>query len=187
MRFQSGSAIEMRYSLLTFGIHCEGLLPTVGGEDEKPAILKEFYERRLEIERCHEEQRLKDEARTEIIIFPENVDVLLGRGRPYQDFIGNRRFAELIDSQIKRFQSCESQFEKTCVILDVVKQVKNNKGRFLKRNSMGWEVISDEVARKKAGTTFRTRAGLLTRNPPSSVPTNRATKRMKFDPDQITS
>ena len=88
----TGSAMEMRYSLLSFGIQCKGLLPTVDDDDEnvKPSILKEFHQHRLEIERRREEQRLKKEATAGIIIFPAPTDVLLGRGRPYQDFEGKK-------------------------------------------------------------------------------------------------
>eukprot|EP00339_Tiarina_fusa_P009404 CAMPEP_0117018054 /NCGR_PEP_ID=MMETSP0472-20121206/13999_1 /TAXON_ID=693140 ORGANISM="Tiarina fusus, Strain LIS" /NCGR_SAMPLE_ID=MMETSP0472 /ASSEMBLY_ACC=CAM_ASM_000603 /LENGTH=470 /DNA_ID=CAMNT_0004722569 /DNA_START=147 /DNA_END=1559 /DNA_ORIENTATION=+ len=183
LRSHFGSAMEMRYSLLTFGIQCEGLLSAVDEvADMKPEILLAYREGRLELERKLEDKRNADAERTGVILYPAPTDVLLGRGRPYQDFSGNRRFAELIDTQMTRFRSCRSQFEKTCVIMDVVKTVHDSKGRFLKRTAVGWEVISDEVARKKAGTTFRTRTVLAARETPSSVPSNRGAKRMKMDP-----
>jgi hypothetical protein len=180
----------MSYSLLTFGIQCHFLHENNGTSE----IQRQYLQRRMEIEKREKEDRAKEEAWTGVILYPAPYDVLLGRGRPNQEFSGNRRFAVLIDSQMERFQNCSSQFEKTCVIMDVVKTVHDSGGRFLKRRSDGWEVVSDSVARKKAGGTFRTRTELAAvQKSPSLVSSSSAVpspkyperKRVKYDPNEV--
>jgi hypothetical protein len=164
----------MKYALRSFGIECDHVIFQANNnnnlgegaaakqQDRFEFTKRQYLQTRREVEARKEKERLEEEARTGVILYPAPPhDVLLGRGRPNQEFSGNRRFAELVDSQMDRYRSCRGPFEKTCVIMDVVKIVHDEGGRFLIRRSDGWEVVSDAAARKKAGGTFRTRLGLV--------------------------
>jgi hypothetical protein len=196
----------MSYSLLTFGIECDCLRDENKVEIAVEEIRRtQHLQRRMEIEKREEEERLIVEARTGVILHPAPNDVLLGRGRPNQEFSGNRRFVDLVESQMERFRKCSQQWEKTCVIITVVKMVQDTGGRFLSRRTDGWEVVNDAVARKKAGGTFRTRlelaaaAATVYSEPPPTPHTplssssfssssiasfeDRAAKRVKYNPN----
>ena len=89
---------------------------------------------------------------------PSSRDVLLGRGKPYQDFAGNIYFGQLIDQYLERHNAAQ-KFEKTIISMSIVQTIKNRKGRFLKKNKDTglWDVVSDDVARDKVAHAFRTK------------------------------
>ena len=82
--------------------------------------------------------------------------MLLGRGKPYQDFSGNIRLRKLIDSQWNRYNTAD-QSEKSSISMDIVKLVKAKGARFLERNddSDEWVEVEDGVARLKVSHGFR--------------------------------
>ena len=90
-----------------------------------------------------------------IIEYPGPNDVLLGRGRPFQEYIGNRQFISLVEAERERYQRTEDKFEKTCISIDIVKKIQDIGGRFLDRTEEGWEVVNDVTAREKASRAFR--------------------------------
>ena len=92
------------------------------------------------------------------VVAPTPRDVLLGRGKPYQDFIGNIRFGLLVDQYLDR-HNMAPKFEKTILSMSVVQTVKNRNGRFLKKNKETdmWDVVSDDAARDKVAHAFRTK------------------------------
>jgi hypothetical protein len=87
---------------------------------------------------------------------PGTNDVLLGRGRTFQDHSGSINLRNMVDQYMKDY--CDaSKNGKTKVTWDVVKTVQATGGRFLKRGDDGWWVtVSDEAARTKVGMSFRT-------------------------------
>jgi len=190
VRAHFGSSIEIQYSLGTFGIRCQGLL-----EDgrEKTELVEEYLQRRLNLEKAEDERLVQEEVGTGIIKSPAPNDVLLGRGRPYQNFSGNHRFLELVDVYMERYLKCSSQFETSCLILDVVKSVHDYGGRFLKRTELGWEVVTEKVARTKTGASFRTRNAKVSAESPPSPPISMDVsplavshaKRVKYDPSVL--
>jgi hypothetical protein len=152
--YAAGSDIEIEYALMSFGVP-RGILFQKEG-DAKQEILNGFKRRNAELERLRKEKRLKEESETGIIVRPSPKDVLIGRGRPYQDFAGNRRLGFLIDTNLKRYREC-SRFEKTCVTIDLVKTVLAYGGRFIERTDAGWKRIDEGAAREKISSGFRTK------------------------------
>ena len=94
------------------------------------------------------------------IEFPTNRDILLGRGRPYQEYPGNVALSEIIEPHRQQYQSA-NRFDKTCISKMVVQIVKEQLGaRFLQRageDSDEWQEVADSVAREKVSHGFRTK------------------------------
>ena len=92
-------------------------------------------------------------------------DVLRGRGLAHLTHPGNARLARIIDAQRHEY-STTSKFEKTCIIMRIVADVKKWNGRFLDRSKKGsttWVELSDEQARRAVVDRFR-RKGLISQN-----------------------
>jgi hypothetical protein len=110
-----------------------------------------------------EDQQNKEEERKsmidEKILFPLKYDVLLGRGRPYQEFPGNVKMADIIDSYREAYQGGK-KVDKTALSNKVLQIVKKSNGRFLKKsdsNEAVWIEVSDNLARDKVSHGFRTK------------------------------
>jgi hypothetical protein len=90
------------------------------------------------------------------IDYPSSLDVLLGRGRPYFTHPGNARLAGFISQHRSRYQKLP-RMEKTRLANDIVKSVKDSRGRFLKKDEIehGWGEVSDDVAREKVSHMMR--------------------------------
>ena len=90
-------------------------------------------------------------------IYPTELDCLLGRGRPFQNFVGNLRLFEMVGRSRQQYLSAISRKEKSELVEAVMECHKSEGGRFLRRASDGvsWEVAGDAEARIKIGQTFR--------------------------------
>jgi hypothetical protein len=93
-------------------------------------------------------------------IFP--ADVLFGRGK-IVEHPGNVRFRQLVDYYTDKYE-ISGKMEKTCIAEIVIQMVKENSGRFLKRDNAGdWVEVDHATARNKVAHAFRNRRiGLLT-------------------------
>ena len=165
----TGSGLELQYSLSAYGISCGTLLQgsnahPYGEEDAKQQLHKHYIDRRKQIERQDEIDRLEEETKTGIIYYPQKDDILIGRGRPYQDYIGNDRWGRLIESNLDFYHKHIDKFAKTCLSMDIVKQVHAYGGRFIERTKDGtaWKVIDDIKAREKTAISFRSRISKVT-------------------------
>jgi hypothetical protein len=107
---------------------------------------------------------------------PSIHDVLLGRGRPYQDHPGNIRMASRIDGLRGEYHFAPRMKKKEMSEL-VVKRIKESSGRFLKRSPSlnAWEEVNDSVARGKASQGFRTQIRINNPAPASARSTTEAT------------
>lgn len=142
-----GSYLECLYSLMTFGIPKE-IIP-VHSVDGRPMV-EEFladHEKHVQNERA---SVLNETGR---ILLPQENDVLLGRGRPYQEFPGNRRLADIIFERKDEYKD-SGKLHKTELTNTILTQIKAYGGRFLKKSDDGdyWVVVTDEVAREKGET-----------------------------------
>lgn len=95
-----------------------------------------------------------DDTKRETI--PGPFDVLLGREKISQENVGNVRYHFVIDTKIDHFES-SSVREKTAMTREIVQVIKSSGGRFLKLDSAGWTEVSDEDARKKVASAFRSK------------------------------
>ena len=72
-------------------------------------------------------------SETEIILYPSEYDVLLGRGRPYQDYSGNQYLTKLVDVIRHCYLETNDRHEKRYLGMSVMAQIESKGGRFLKR------------------------------------------------------
>ena len=90
---------------------------------------------------------------------PDNMDVLLGRGRPICAHSGNIRLRLLVDLHRATYDRVDRD-KKTLLsmqLVGVVKHCGTSPGRFLRFEEQDnlWYEVSDEVARKKVAHLFR--------------------------------
>jgi hypothetical protein len=138
---------------MTFGI-VQSILPF----DEQGLVNWDIHRKSI-AERKAVEKARKMNAGDTTISSPNKFDVLLGRGRPFQEFPGNIRLAVIIDMHRNEHQSANKRGEKTEVCDNIVDIVKDSGARFLKRNENenGWVKVGPIVARDKVGHGFRTK------------------------------
>jgi hypothetical protein len=184
----AGSAIELKYALLTFGIDCkEAVTNKTGSDHQSERLASKYLTRRLEIEKVEKEADDRQEAGTGVIFCPQPNDVILGRGRPFRKYPGNLRWSRLIEAQLERYQTCGDKFGKTCISIEVIKAVQEYGGRFIQQTEEGWKVLEDSIAREKTLRAFRPR---INRNvghtaydsDPGDTNAEGPVKRMKNDP-----
>lgn len=85
---------------------------------------------------------------------PSNVDLLLGEGKPIQEYRGNQRLSAIIDDYVDEYHA-KSKQEKTALAVEMVQKVKAARGRFLSKESGIWIEVSDDLARDKVSHMFR--------------------------------
>jgi hypothetical protein len=150
----AGSATEMKYILQTFGIPASALPISDQGE-----ILlednREKWEKRSKMERMRSSVV---EGGTGIKVLrigsPDRNDVLLGKGRKYQEHAGNIRFRYLIEEHRTPYEKAEKT-QKTALADGIVSLVHKRSGRFLKDDGAGWVEVNELTAREKVSSCFR--------------------------------
>ena len=178
--FDAGKEIECLYALMEYGI-AHGIVPVDSNGVLQKSDFLQFVERRRlsegnaknlnksegkfannesssEEDNNPTEDSSTQQSSTASLEAPSSRDVLLGRGKPYQDFAGNIFFGQLIDQYLERHNAAQ-KFEKTIISMSIVQTIRNRNGRFLKKNKDTglWDVVSDDVARDKVAHAFRTK------------------------------
>jgi hypothetical protein len=172
MRVHYGSQVECHYKLMTFGIPVEQLPVTHDGELRLTGHNK-WLARRQKIEAAVLQQDALSatfetvlsspsskalgggQGLVFIVDLPSRYDVLLGRGKPYQEHSGNNILRELIASQFEEYDRA-ARGAKTAIAERVVVLVKESGGRFLQKNNDGlWVQASGKLARDKVSHGFR--------------------------------
>lgn len=150
-RLHFGSHLEVQYALCTFGIDLRR-------ENFGNAYIEKFLKVQRQNENEEKRKQQEEEARTGIIMHPSEIDVLCGRGRPYQDFPGNLQVGRIVDQHVPQYLETHERLAKTMIAIGIVKSVRNYGGRFLTRTEVGWELATDKVARGKISQALRVRA-----------------------------
>ena len=154
-----GSRLECYYELMSYGIPVTSFPIKLDGSISDELLLKFVEDRKI----LEEQERLKYED----MIMPTPDDVLLGRGRPYQDFPGNVRLSEIVNSYRLDYLSAKKS-EKPFYTQKVLTIIRNSNGRFLKKSDAidnHWVPVDDDMARDKISHTFRSKP----RKPPAST------------------
>jgi hypothetical protein len=144
--------MEVLYALAGFGIMKDKLPAVMDGE----YTLEDFKQQLEDYRNLEQAEKASSDG---TIMVPLVNDILLGRGRPYQENPGNIRMANLIDEYRIEYQS-KSKLQKTAMSNKVLKMIKDSDGRFLKKSSESgyhWVEVGDEVARDKVSHSFRTK------------------------------
>lgn len=159
VRFRAhyGSYVECMYALMTFGIPKEAL--PVNVIDGTPSVDEFLADNEAEILLERERhQHLMAGMDENHILYPLENDVLLGRGRPYQEFSGNKKLALIIQQRKEEYQG-SGKLQKTELTNVILHEIKASGGRFLKKSDDGrfWVLVNDDVAREKVSHGFRTK------------------------------
>jgi ribosomal protein S13 len=179
-----GTHTEWMYTLMTYGIP-HHLIPLTKEENIK---LKNHLAS-IEMRKATEEYA--QHGMVETCDLPRNCDVLLGRGKPIQEYRGNIRLLALLDDHLSLYHGFSKNKEKTALSAEIVKMVQSASGRFLTKESGVWIEVSDNIAREKVSCSFRARLVLMSRgqgsrsnaikvrgatDPKSAVETNKRVK-----------
>jgi hypothetical protein len=152
-RAHQGSALEIQYALLTFGIPIKDFPIHMGGDG--PKVLEKYHKRLKEREA--RELYFEDEHLLDTHIYcPSPLDVLCGRGKPFQEHAGNVCLADLIDKHQDVYRRTK-RGGKSEVSEDILQKVREYDGRFLKKKEGedNWKVVNDDEAREKVSQGFR--------------------------------
>jgi len=143
-----GTHSEVMSSLTGFGI-APGTIPVVEGC--KITNLQAHRERLMKmrsVERRHRPRRQK-------VAVPFKVDVLFGKGTPFQTHPGNIQLRALVSERYKMYEKAGKGIKKE-ISLQVVQTIQLNGGLFLRPDGDSWVCVEDETARQKVSALFRT-------------------------------
>ncbi|KAL3939101.1 MAG: hypothetical protein SGARI_001493 [Bacillariaceae sp.] len=123
---------------------------------------------------------------------PGELDILLGRGKSFQNHKGNLRYRQIVESYREQYEGMRSKREKTRLIKDVVQVIFDGGGRFLRQDSLGrWVPVDLEMTRDKVSHSFRNQRRLSQKSNGTSLPPAAASKpnpvmshRMRTDNDE---
>mmetsp|Transcript_13562 Transcript_13562/g.37367 ORF Transcript_13562/g.37367 Transcript_13562/m.37367 type:complete len:233 (-) Transcript_13562:406-1104(-) len=148
LRLHFGSYLEIVYALQSFGISA--------------SIFPMEIESHVDQERFQlylQQRKQREEAEwTNTELSPQDNDVLLGRGKPYQSHSGNVQFGNLIDRYRQEYMATVDKDARLSLVLNILRIVREDMGgRFLKLNASGkfWQVATEEEARRKARHVLR--------------------------------
>lgn len=147
-----GSIADINHKLTTYGIPNHSLPVTAEGEPKIKAH-KAWVKSRMQLE---SNGIIGNGNDTKIVVVPGRGDVLLGRGKPFQEHFGNLGFHMLLDHYLHDYENA-MKFQKMQLAQKVVDLVHEYGGRFLKQEGAGWVEVDEAVAREKVSHAFRTR------------------------------
>mmetsp|Transcript_8785 Transcript_8785/g.21449 ORF Transcript_8785/g.21449 Transcript_8785/m.21449 type:complete len:416 (+) Transcript_8785:168-1415(+) len=108
-----------------------------------------------------EAEKQKKIEPSNIIKTPNVHDVLLGRGKPFQNHDGNQSMLRIVDMYRKRYHESERAFKHE-IIEEVLDIIKSKGGRFLERiddfEKSFWNQVPHRMAYRKVGHAFRSNA-----------------------------
>eukprot|EP00934_Nitzschia_sp_Nitz4_P008950 Nitzschia sp. Nitz4//scaffold18_size181773//8608//10629//NITZ4_001890-RA/size181773-snap-gene-0.254-mRNA-1//1//CDS//3329539936//8940//frame0 len=160
LRGHFGSPDEVRYKMQAFGVPVKALpLTSVG--DPKVKGHKSWVKLR------DTQEMAGHVGDTSLyVVVPVSSDVLLGRGKPFQEHFGNLRYHALLD-QYQNLYERVKKFDKMKITQRIIEIVRESQGRFLVQEGAGWVAVNDEVGRAKIAHGFRTRRVSTAANSPS--------------------
>jgi len=149
LKLHFGTFTEITYSLMGYGIPVD-VFPFTGH-----GIIKKTNLNRWISKYNAREHKLKKTSTFDGIDLPSRNDVLIASGKPFQQHPGNVHLRNLEESYMKEFMG--TRLERALAIDKVYEAVKARSGRFLRHHDDGWwREISEEDAKDKVRSTFRT-------------------------------
>jgi hypothetical protein len=99
---------------------------------------------------------------------PSATDVVCGKGKECFNHPGNKRFRDVIDANLNRYQSASNKMEKSAIVNEIVDLIRKDcsyNGGFVRPEtySSRWFEIGDDAAREKVGQVIRD--AMLKQNP----------------------
>jgi hypothetical protein len=147
--------LETQYALMTFGIPKDAV-PVDSKHVLDPGPHESYIQERRQKER---ESELQEAARhdSDDIPYPKSQDVLVGRGRPFQEHMGNIRYLELVDANMQRYTESIDRNTKSSIFRDVIRTIHERGARFLQCKNGKWVEATETAAREKVSHSFRHR------------------------------
>ena len=108
---------------------------SIGGKDDRP-------------------DQETDERKGRIVEEPSDIDVLLGRGKPYQSHPGNKRMLQLVKSHKHKYSKLKREF-RHAFAESVLDKVYKGGARFLRKEGNHWIAVNREVAFEKIAHALR--------------------------------
>ena len=161
--------MECQYALLSFGVSPDIISIDQTGK-MKEGMIEAFIEKRTNKESGPNPK----EPTTGGIDTATDKDVLLGRGKPYQNHPGNVQLKKLIEVRREEFNNAP-KFQKTVISWEILKMMQNEyQARFLEKDETTgkWKVCEDEAARIKVAYGFRARPKPQPKTRPVQPPVN---------------
>lgn len=130
----------------------------------------ELFDRDLTFKRNLDETFLESRRRLEaaaassqpstdnsLVAFPSQNDVLLGKGRSCQEFVGNVQLNRMIDSRLDDYRSLDKTGKSGLAMQLATRIINKKNGRFLERvEHSGWMIVHDmTIIRNKITQAFR--------------------------------
>ena len=86
---------------------------------------------------------------------PSNDDVICAKGKAYFCHPGNQRFRDVVNNNLFRYANAKSRVEKSVVVNDILKIIRQSQGGFVRQEGHNWYEIGDDAARNKIGMYVR--------------------------------
>ena len=116
--------------------------------------LTDLKEARRLLDEQRRYERLNFPPRSTIYV-PFSMDVLVGKGIPFQNHPGNIRLRELVSDHMKQYDKA-GKLEKRTISMEIVDRIKQSGGLFLKQDvGKQWIRVNDDATRLKVTATFR--------------------------------
>lgn len=158
-----GPYLECKYALGGFGIPTDKL-PLDSQGNFSNNYMEEYLHKQGQI------GGLYRQACADRTDYPFRRDIILGRGKPYQEFPGNTLLAEAIRRRLEEYQTVDL-FQKICLSIEIANEMKENGSRFLSRDQEtgGWVDADSKAIQEKISSAFRTMKKRQTLNSPSQL------------------
>ena len=114
------------------------------------------------MEESVDEAKASATARLNTVDSPTEVDILMGRGKLFQDFPGTARLRQLVEDRRPVYEKCRKK-EKIEIITGIINTVKATGGRFLKKEMKSdgtgciWVVADAESVHRKVNNAFQSK------------------------------
>lgn len=169
-RLHTGSYVELKYKLLTFGVPADFLPYSTDGSELRLTAHSRWITRRRK-----RESKIRSKGEFHALDLPGCRDVCLGRGSASHQHAGNVYMRILMAPIVEEYRNAEAK-QRQILNKRLVQMVRDNGGRFLTKTSGGWyeEVAEEAEIEKRVGGSFR---GLLSRTSRPSPCTD-----MEIDP-----
>lgn len=89
---------------------------------------------------------------------PTKGDVLLGRGKPFQNHPGNQRMLTIVDSHKESYLGVKRD-KKRAIVEEVIREIQEDGARFLKRSEDGhfWNEVESAISFEKVSHALRSK------------------------------
>jgi hypothetical protein len=103
-------------------------------------------------------QRLEKNTPLPLWFEPTEYHVICGKGKDCYNFVGNKRFREILKAYIPVYQEADTRIQKSIIVMEIVDKVRDDGpdwAGFVKKIKGSWFEIGDEAAREKVGQALR--------------------------------